>query len=131
VSFVGFPVNLKLAEFIFGLSLIFLTLDLAVSAWEIQISVKALNIQFSDLGRTIEERHSFFNQKVVQMNLTLIDQLILLALDDHKGNLIPDSTTFSYALAGALILELAFLFSTLGHPFQIRLKAWNNSTCSF
>jgi monoamine oxidase len=23
------------------------------------------------------------------------------------------------------------LFSTLGHPFQIRLKAWNNSTCSF
>jgi hypothetical protein len=107
VSFVGFPVNLKLAEFIFGLSLIFLTLDLAVSAWEIQISVKALNIQFSDLGRTIEERHSFFNQKVVQMNLTLIDQLILLALDDHKGNLIPDSTTFSYALAGALILELA------------------------
>jgi Golgi phosphoprotein 3 len=105
--FVGFPVNLKLAEFIFGLSLIFLILDLAVSAWDIQISVKALNIQFSDLGRTIEERHNFFNQKVTQMNLTLIDQLILLALDDHKGNLIPDSTTFSYALAGALILELA------------------------
>jgi hypothetical protein len=41
------------------------------------------------------------------MNLTLIDQLTLLALDDHKGDLIPDSTTFSYALAGALILELA------------------------
>ncbi len=40
------------------------------------------------------------------MNLTLIDQLTLLALDDHKGNFIPDSTTFSYALAGALILEL-------------------------
>jgi hypothetical protein len=41
------------------------------------------------------------------MNLTLIDQLTLLALDDYKGVLIPDSTTFSYALAGALILELA------------------------
>jgi hypothetical protein len=27
-------------------------------------------------------------------------------------------------------LEPDFLFSTLGHPFQIRLKAWNNSTCS-
>jgi len=40
------------------------------------------------------------------MNLTLIDQLTLLALDDHKGNFIPDSTTFSFALAGALILEL-------------------------
>ena len=40
------------------------------------------------------------------MNLTLIDQLTLLALDDHKGNFIPDSTTFSYALAGSLILEL-------------------------
>lgn len=40
------------------------------------------------------------------MNLTLIDQLTLLALDDHKGNFIPDSTTFSYAIAGALILEL-------------------------
>ncbi len=40
------------------------------------------------------------------MNLTLIDQLTLLALDDYKGNFIPDSTTFSYALAGALILEL-------------------------
>lgn len=40
------------------------------------------------------------------MNLTLIDQLTLLALDDEKGKFIPDSTTFSYALAGALILEL-------------------------
>jgi len=40
------------------------------------------------------------------MKLTLIDQLTLLALDDHKGNFIPDSTTFSYALAGSLILEL-------------------------
>jgi hypothetical protein len=40
------------------------------------------------------------------MTLTLIDQLTLLALDDNKGVFIPDSTTFSYAIAGAVILEL-------------------------
>ena len=49
--FVIFSGNLKLAEFIFGVSLILLILSLAVSAWEIQISVKALNIQLSDLER--------------------------------------------------------------------------------
>lgn len=47
--FVIFAGNLKLAEFIFGISLILLILSLAVSAWEIQISIKALNIQLSDL----------------------------------------------------------------------------------
>ncbi len=47
--FVIFRGNLPLAEFIFGISLILLILSLAVSAWEIQISVKALNIQLSDL----------------------------------------------------------------------------------
>jgi len=47
--FVIFAGNLQLAEFIFGVSLILLILSLAVSAWEIQISVKALNIQLSDL----------------------------------------------------------------------------------
>jgi hypothetical protein len=47
--FVIFSGNLKLAEIIFGVSLILLILSLAVSAWEIQISVKALNIQLSDL----------------------------------------------------------------------------------
>ena len=47
--FVIFSGNLKLAELIFGVSLILLILSLAVSAWEIQISVKALNIQLSDL----------------------------------------------------------------------------------
>lgn len=41
------------------------------------------------------------------MNLTLIDQLTLLALDDKKGTFIPDSTSFAYAIAGAIILELA------------------------
>ena len=49
--FVIFTGNLKLAEFIFGVSLILLILSLAVSAWEIQISVKALNIQLSDLEK--------------------------------------------------------------------------------
>lgn len=49
--FVIFTGNLKLAEFIFGVSLILLILSLAVSAWEIQISIKALNIQLSDLEK--------------------------------------------------------------------------------
>jgi hypothetical protein len=31
---------------------------------------------------------------------------------------------------GVTIKAVNVLFSTLGHPFQIRLKAWNNSTCS-
>ena len=47
--FVIFAGNLPLAEFIFGISLILLILSLAFSAWEIQISVKALNIQLSDI----------------------------------------------------------------------------------
>ena len=41
------------------------------------------------------------------MTLNLLDQLTLLALDDEKGVFIPDSTTFSYAIAGAVMLELA------------------------
>jgi Golgi phosphoprotein 3 len=41
------------------------------------------------------------------MDLNLIDQLTLLALDDKKGSIIPDSISFSYAIAGAVILELA------------------------
>ena len=47
--FVIFTGNLQLAEYIFGLSLILLIISLALSAWEIQISVKALNIQLSDI----------------------------------------------------------------------------------
>ena len=47
--FVIFNGNLPLAEIIFGISLILLILSLAVSAWEIQISVKALNIHLSDI----------------------------------------------------------------------------------
>lgn len=41
------------------------------------------------------------------MNLNLIDQLTLLALDDKKGTFIADSTSYSYAIAGAVIMELA------------------------
>lgn len=47
--FVIFSGNLPLAEMIFGFSLILLILSLAFSAWEIQISIKALNIQLSDI----------------------------------------------------------------------------------
>ena len=47
--FVIFAGNLPLAELIFGVSLILLIVSLAVSAWEIQISVKALNIQLGDI----------------------------------------------------------------------------------
>jgi hypothetical protein len=41
------------------------------------------------------------------MYLNLIDQLTLLALDDEKGSFVVDSTSFYYALAGAVIMELA------------------------
>lgn len=41
------------------------------------------------------------------MNLSLIDQLTLLSLDDESGSFIADSTTYSYSLAGAILLELS------------------------
>ncbi|MDZ7606767.1 MAG: DUF2721 domain-containing protein [Cyclobacteriaceae bacterium] len=47
--FLIFSGNLDAAETIFGISLILLMLSLAVSVWEIQISVKALNILLSDI----------------------------------------------------------------------------------
>jgi hypothetical protein len=47
--FLIFSGNLAMAEIIFGISLILLILSLAVSVWEIQISVKALNILLSDI----------------------------------------------------------------------------------
>lgn len=47
--FLIFSGNLPLAKVIFGVSLLLLIASLAVSAWEIQISVKALNIQLSDI----------------------------------------------------------------------------------
>lgn len=41
------------------------------------------------------------------MNLNLVDQLTLLALDDDKGSIVADSFSFGYGLAGAVILELS------------------------
>jgi len=41
------------------------------------------------------------------MNLNLIDQLTLLALDDKKGSFITNSISYSYAIAGAVIMEMA------------------------
>ena len=41
--------QLFIGEIVFGISLVFLMISLALSVWEIQISVKALNIQLSDL----------------------------------------------------------------------------------
>ena len=41
------------------------------------------------------------------MELNLIDQLTLLALDDERGTFVADSTAYSYAIAGAIIMELA------------------------
>lgn len=37
------------AEIIFGIALLLLIISLALSAWEIQISVKALNLHLSDI----------------------------------------------------------------------------------
>jgi hypothetical protein len=38
-----------IAEIIFGIALILLIISLALSAWEIQISVKALDLHLSDI----------------------------------------------------------------------------------
>ena len=54
--FVIFAGNLDAAEYIFGLSLILLIVSLGVSAWEIQISVTALNIQLSDIEESPVKR---------------------------------------------------------------------------
>lgn len=48
--FAGLPTP---AKYVFGVSLVLMMFSLALSVWEIQISVKALNIQLSDL----EEQH--------------------------------------------------------------------------
>lgn len=37
------------AQYVFGASLVLMMISLSLSVWEIQISVKALNIQLSDL----------------------------------------------------------------------------------
>lgn len=47
--FVLFAGEILLGKIIFGFSLILLMISLALSVWEIQISVKALDIQLSDM----------------------------------------------------------------------------------
>ena len=41
------------------------------------------------------------------MDLNLLDQLTLLALDDEKGNFVSNSIALPYALAGGVMMELA------------------------
>ncbi|MCU4176916.1 GOLPH3/VPS74 family protein [Carboxylicivirga sp. N1Y90] len=41
------------------------------------------------------------------MDLTLTDELMLLALDDEKGNFVAESLAFTYALSGSIIMELS------------------------
>ncbi len=41
---------MEAAKYTFGASLLFLLASLALSIWEIQISIKALNIQLRDMG---------------------------------------------------------------------------------
>lgn len=42
------------------------------------------------------------------MNLGLLEEYVLLALDDDKGQFVIDSTALNYGFAGAVLLELAF-----------------------
>jgi hypothetical protein len=49
VMFLIYVQYLKTAEFLFGIALILLVLSLALSVWEIQISVKALDLHLSDM----------------------------------------------------------------------------------
>ena len=42
-----------------------------------------------------------------KINLNLIHQLVLLALDDIKGTFVSDSLSFRYGIAGAVIFELS------------------------
>jgi magnesium-transporting ATPase (P-type) len=44
------------AEVVFGLALVLMIVSLALSIWEIQISVRALNLHLSDIERTGRER---------------------------------------------------------------------------
>ena len=56
VLFAGYPEQGKIT---FGASLVLMMVSLALSIWEIQISVRALNIQLSDLeeeSRTVRDR---------------------------------------------------------------------------
>ncbi len=58
------------------------------------------------------------------MNLNLVDQLTLLALDDEKGSFVADS--FEYGIAGAILLELS-----LKEKIEIRekIEVRSHKTC--
>lgn len=49
-----FQGHISAAKYVFGVSLVFLLASLSLSIWEIQISIRALNIQLGDMDR--EER---------------------------------------------------------------------------
>lgn len=53
--FVLFTGRVILGEFVFGISLLFLMASLALSIWEIQISVGALELQLSEIERGEQE----------------------------------------------------------------------------
>lgn len=57
------------------------------------------------------------------MNLNLVDQLTLLALDDEKGSFVADSMSFGYGLAGAVILELSLQEMIEVHEKKLRLTS--------
>ena len=50
--FVLFGKYILIGKYIFGVALVFLMISLALSVWEIQISVGALNLQLRDLEDT-------------------------------------------------------------------------------
>uniref|UniRef100_UPI00405658B0 GOLPH3/VPS74 family protein n=1 Tax=Roseivirga sp. TaxID=1964215 RepID=UPI00405658B0 len=41
------------------------------------------------------------------MKLNLIEEFLLIALDDEKGQFVIDSTHLHFGLAGAILLEMA------------------------
>ena len=48
--------KMTIAEIVFGISMVLLIISLALSIWEIQISVKALDLHLSDV-EDLEKRH--------------------------------------------------------------------------
>jgi len=42
-----------------------------------------------------------------KINLSILDKLVLLALDDKKGNFVSNSLVFGYCMAGAVLFELS------------------------
>ncbi|NOU59138.1 GOLPH3/VPS74 family protein [Marinifilum caeruleilacunae] len=68
------------------------------------------------------------------MNLNLVDQLTLLALDDEKGSFVADSFSFAYGLAGAIILELSLQdrIEIVGKKIKVRSKeSCNNALLDY